>query len=221
MKNINTTLLKKSALFTGISEKDIESILPCLDAEFKSFKRGQIIFMEGDEINKLGIVISGKLHITKDDYLGNRNIISTVTPVQIFGEAFVCARVKTIPSGVEAAEDSIILMINTSKIYSPCASVCSSHRMLIKNLLFILSEKNIMLNRKIEILSKRTTREKLMAYLLDEAAKAGSSEFTIPYNRQQLADFLSVERSAMSAEISKLRSQGKIEANKSYFRIIE
>ncbi len=216
MENI-LDLLKKVSLFRDIETADIKSLLTCLSAKTGYFKAKEAIFLAGDKVEFVGIVLSGQVQIVKEDFYGNKNIVASVETGQLFGEAFACADIKTMPVSVFAVEDCEIMLIDFKKIITTCPHTCSFHSKLIYNMLRIVANKNIMLSRKIEFISKRTTKEKLLAYLSSEAKKAGSNSFTIPYNRQELADFLSVDRSAMSAELCKLRDNGILEFDKNNF----
>ena len=212
--------LIRSALFCGLTEAEIAAILPCLRARRLRFSRNQAVFREGDRAGEIGIVLSGAVRIEKTDYYGNRNVLSSVGPAGLFAEAFACAGAATLPVDVIAAEDCEIMLFDCGRIGAPCQNACDFHNRLIRNLLRILAEKNLLLNRKIEITAPRPTREKLHAYLQAEARRAGSDTFEIPSDRQALADYLGVERSAMSAEIGKLRREGLHETERRRFRLL-
>ncbi len=216
MENI-LDLLKKVSLFRDIETAEIKSLLTCLSAKTEYFKAKEAIFLAGDKAKFVGIVLSGQVQIVKEDFYGNKNIVASVETGQLFGEAFACADIKTMPVSVFAVEDCEIMLIDYKKIITTCPHNCSFHSKLIYNMLRIVANKNIMLSQKIEFISKRTTKEKLLAYLSSEAKKAGCKSFTIPYNRQELADYLSVDRSAMSAELCKLRDNGFLEFDKNKF----
>ena len=156
----------------------------------------------------------------KHDFYGNRNIVASVHQGQLFGEAFACGDIKILPVSAFATEDSIIMLINYRKILTICSNCCQFHNKLIYNMLRIVANKNIFLTQKIEFLSKRTTKEKVLGYLAQEAKKAGSGSFSIPFNRQELADFLFVDRSALSNELSKLRKEGILEFHKNNFTLL-
>ncbi len=211
--------LQSCPLFAGVASDELNAVLGCLQARVIRVKRGQIVFQEGEPADQVGIVLSGWVQIVRDDYFGNRSIIGRAEPGQLFGEAFACAGTQMQVS-VLAAEDGEIMLANCRKVLTLCKNSCSFHNTIIYNLLQIVARKNLMLSRKLEILSQRSTREKLMQYLLEEAGSAGSSEFTIPYDRQGLADFLGVERSALSAEISKMRAAQLIECRKNWFKLL-
>lgn len=219
MKKYNKILLK-SPLFADINETDLAEMLNCLGAKIKNYTRNQSIFLEGEPATSIGIVLSGEVQIIKEDYYGNRSIVALIEPAQIFAEAFACAHIKMLPVSVLSVCDSEVMLIDCERIMTTCASSCGFHNQLIHNLLRVVAMNNILLNRKIELISKRTTKEKIMTYLMSEAKRAGSNFFTIPYNRQELADYLGVERSAMSAELGKLRDEGLIEFQKSHFKMI-
>ncbi|MGI6279770.1 MAG: Crp/Fnr family transcriptional regulator [Acutalibacteraceae bacterium] len=213
-------VLRKCALFANITVSDLIPMLECLDAKEHSYQKGNIIFAEGDSARYLGIVLSGKIQIVRVDYYGNRSILTTVSPSQLFAESFACAKVQSLPVDIVAAEDTTVLLIDALRITKPCGHACSYHHMMIFNLLNIVARKNLLFHQKIEITSKRTTREKLMTYLHIEAKKNNSNTFVIPYDRQELADYLGVERSGLSAEIGKLCKEGVLICKKSQFTIL-
>lgn len=216
MKNY-LPILKSTDLFQNIGDSELTSLLSCLSARVKTFEKKQFIFSEGDKVEAMGIVLSGQVQVIKEDFYGNKNIVSVFEPGDLFAETFVCSDIKTLPVSVICSADSEIMFIDFKKLITTCGNSCAFHHRLILNMLRILANKNILLNQKMEFTSKRTTREKLLAYLSAEAKKAKSASFDIPMNRQELADYLSVERSAMSAELSKLRDEGVLEFHKNHF----
>ena len=213
-------VLEQCSLFSGIRPEDLPGMLACLGAKVSAVKKHQVIFQEGDPAVYVGIVLSGAAQIVREDYYGNRSIVARVGPAELFGESFACARVQALPVSVVAAEDGQIMLIDCQRITAGCTNACSFHNQMIFNLLQVVAAKNLVFHQKIEITSKRTTREKLMAYLLNQAKLHGSNTFSIPYDRQALADYLGVERSAMSAEISKLRRDGIIHCERSRFTLL-
>lgn len=213
-------VLERCPLFDGIAPEHKTAMLGCLGARVIACEKNEAIFMEGDPAFQVGVVLSGSAQIIKEDFYGNRSIVTSVMPSQLFGESFACADIESMPVSVIAAEKSEIMLIDCRKITVTCSSACSFHSRMILNLLRVVAAKNLVFNQKLEIVSKRTTRDKLMAYLLDQAKQHGSAEFTIPFDRQALADYLGVERSALSAEISKMRAEGIFENTKSTFRLL-
>ena len=212
-------VLKKCALFINISDEDLISLLNCLNAKVLKFTKNETIFFEGASLDDIGIVLSGSVQILRNDYDGNRSIINSIGPSQLFGESFAFAKTPAIPISVIAAEDTEILIINADRITKTCCNSCEFHNTIVINLLRSMALKNIFFYQKSEITSKRTTKEKLMAYLIQQSKINNSKSFTIPFNRQELADFLEVDRSGLSAQISKLKSDGVIECHKNNFKI--
>lgn len=188
-------------LFQNILPEDIPVMLKRLHAYTKSYQKEEYIRHAGDPADFIGIVESGSIHVLQDDYYGNRNITASISEGSLFGEAFVCAGIPHLPVDIVAAEDCTIIFLKGKKLLNTCDNGCRFHHTLIRNLLGIVAQNNMYLNQKIKYTSRKTTREKLMAYLTDQAKMKGSNDFTISFNRQELADYLGVERSAMSAEL--------------------
>ena len=214
-------ILEKCSLFNDISEDDIDNILKCLSFKDKFYKKNDFIFFEDNKANYAGIVISGSVCVIKEDFWGNRSILAKLEEGDLFGETYALSDVEKLPISVVAMQDCEVILIDCKKILSGCSNSCSFHTKLINNLIRILANKNIALNQKIHHIIKRTTREKLISYLSEQAERVKSNVFTIPFNRQELADYLSVERSAMSNELCKLRDEGIIEFNKNEFKLKE
>lgn len=213
-------VLQKSPLFSEIGETDLLSLLDCLGGTVRDYPKGSTVFCEGDRPTYLGVVLSGEVRITRTDYYGNRSIVAAVVAPQVFGETFACAEVEALPVDVTAASDCSVLMIDVNRVLNPCCNGCGFHNRIIYNLMRQTAAKNLIFHRKLEITSKRTTRDKLMTYLLMTAKEKGSNSFTVPYDRQELADYLEVDRSGLSAEISKLRREGVLTAEKNRFTLL-
>ena len=213
-------ILKNTQLFFGTSDEDIEAMLGCLQAKLCTYEKGEYVLREGERIERLMMLVKGELHIQRDDYWGNRSIISMVGVGEMFGEAYAAPESGPLMNDVLAVEDSAVIFLDIGKLLTVCPNGCKFHAMAVKNLFFAISEKNRKLVRKLGYMSQRTTREKLIAYLSEEAKRHNSGSFSIPFNRQQLADFLSVDRSAMSNELCRLRNEGLIEFEKNRFRLL-
>lgn len=216
-----TAVLRKCPLFRDISDEELVPMLGCLGASIDEYHKNEAIFSEGDTARTLGIILSGTVQIEQVDYYGNRNIVASIGEGQVFGETFACARVEAMPVDVIARSDCEVMLVDVGRITKSCANACSFHSTVIYNLMQIVADKNLMLHRKIEITSKRSTREKLMTYLFYESKRAGSASFEVPYDRQALADYLDVDRSGLSAEISKLRREGVLESDKNRFTLLD
>ena len=213
-------VLKKCGLFEEIEEENLTAMLDCLGAKVFSVKKDMTIFQEGTPAKYIGLILSGAVQMVQDDFYGNRSIVTSIGENGLFGESFACAGITSLPVSFIASKDCEIMLIDCKRITNTCCNGCSFHKQVIFNLLHLVARKNLDFHQKIEITSKRSTKEKLMTYLLSVAKQTGSSSFTIPYDRQALADYLGVERSAMSAEIGKLRKEGIIECQKSHFTIL-
>jgi CRP/FNR family transcriptional regulator, dissimilatory nitrate respiration regulator len=214
-------VLQTIDLFRGLSGEDILALLACLGAQAWSCDKGQMVFASGESTSRFGIVLTGQVQVVQDDYYGNRSILSQMGPGQLFAESFACAEIRPLPVSVIATLESELLFIDCRRLAAPCARACGFHSQLIKNMLTIVSQKNIALTQKIQLTARRTTRAKLLAYLALEAKKAGSQSFAIPFNRQELADYLAVERSAMSAELARLREDGLLRYHKNQFELLQ
>lgn len=212
-------ILKKVKLFDGLSGTDIKKALDCLDGKSVKYRKGAVIIAANDPVSDIGIVLNGSVEIMKEDYNGSRSIISRFYPSSIFGEALACAGIKKSPVTALAASNCDILFISFSKITGICGKICGFHSEIIGNMLKILAQKNIFLNNKIEHLSKRTMRDKLLSYLKEESRKNNLKEFSVPFNRNELADYLFIDRSAMSRELGRMRDDGLIEFNKNRFKL--
>ena len=214
-------VLRKCPLFDNIKNENLATMLGCLCAKVAAYSKKETIVAEGTPAKYIGLVLSGTAQIERTDYYGNRSIVTNIGPSELFGESFACAGAEKMPVNVIASENTEIMLIDCSKIISSCSNTCTFHSQMIYNLLKIVATKNIILNQKAEITAKRTTREKLMTYLLSQAKKSETNCFTIPYDRQELADYLNVDRSGLSSEISKLRDEGIIESRRSWFKLLQ
>lgn len=213
-------ILSKCPLFAGITLPEMQEILSCLDGKITGIAKGDPVFLEGTPARFVGVVLSGAVQIVRDDYYGKRSVLTVVSPGGLFAEAFVCAGLETLPVSAIALQPSDVLLLDCRQILSGCSNACPFHSRLVYNLLQGIAQKNLMLTRKIRYMSQKTTKEKLMEFLLDQAKQHESPEFVIPYDRQALADYLGVERSAMSAELSKLKKAGLIESRGARFRVL-
>lgn len=213
-------VLKKTKLFAGVGDDEINSMLSCLGARLCTYKKGEYVFRQGEHISDISVLVEGNLHIQKDDYWGNRTILGQIAVGEMFGEAYVSPENSTLLNDVVATLDSAVIFFDVKRIITTCPSACRFHSIVVQNMFFAISEKNRKLVQKLGHMSKRTTREKLISYLSEEAKKQNSAIFTIPFNRQQLADFLSVDRSAMSNELCKMRDEGLIEFEKNCFKLL-
>jgi CRP-like cAMP-binding protein len=208
-------------LFAGISPADAERLLDCLEGLSRKYKKNSFVFMAGDKALFLGLVLRGSLLIINYDFWGNRRIIERIDQNRLFGAAFAFAKTEELPVSVIAAEASEVLLIPVKKIVFSCPRACSFHSVFISNILLNLAQNNIKLIETMEHITCPTTREKLLSYLSSQAQKNKSEDFDIPFNRQELADYLSVERSAMSAELGRMRDGGILSFKKNHFTLLK
>ena len=212
-------VLRRTKLFAGVGEEDVGSMLSCLAASLHRYKKGEFVLREGERLHDILVLAEGGLYIQRDDYWGNRSILGYIGVGEIFGEAYVAPESSTLLNDVIAVEDSAVFFFDVKRVITTCSPACRFHSMVVQNLFFAISEKNRSLVQKLDYLSRRTTREKLISYLSEEAKKQNSATITIPFNRQQLADYLSVDRSAMSNELCKMRNEGLLEFEKNRFKL--
>ena len=210
---------KRSALFDGIGIESLSALFACLGVKRRRLEKGDALMRTGERADKIGILLSGSLSVSAYDLDGRRTIIKRIGPGEIVAAARALSGADAMSVDVEADEDSDVLLVKTDRILSPCESSCSFHARLVRNIMRTLAVKTLELNRKIEILSHRSTQDRLMSYLRSVAQQKGTDEFDVPFDRQQLADYLCVERSALSAEISRLSKLGLITSRKNHFAI--
>lgn len=206
-----------SPLFSGISENELTAMLSCLDTRKKDFPKEAFVLRNGDTVEAIGLVLSGSVLIVQDDIWGNRNILSKAGPGKTFATAFACAPGSKLNVDVITETPVTIMFLNVNRILNVCPSACTHHNRIIRNILGELAEKNLRFSEKLEHMGQRTTRTKVMSYLSAEAQRLGTYEFDIPFSRQQLADYLGIERSGLSSELSKMCRDGLIDFHKSHF----
>ena len=209
--------MKKSVLFWDIKEEDLERVISCFDVKLSRYDRDEFVIHQGERAKGVGLVVSGQLHIIREDFLGNREILTEVGAGDIFDEVYAELADEYQSIAVVAVQPTEAAFFSIDKMLTTCSSNCTFHNIIIKNMLRVMAQKNLMLTRKMAHLSRKSIREKLVSYLSDESSRQGKREIKIPFNRQQLADYLSVERSALSRELSKMKEEGLIEFYKNQF----
>jgi len=218
MENFNNyfNILKTVPIFDSISGAEMGSMLNCLGARIKSLPKNGAFLLAGEKPVYIGIVLTGQLHIVREDYEGNRIMIASAAPGGIFAEALCCADIEESPVSVLAAEDSSVMLLRFENILRVCPSACPFHRKLLENMLRLVSNKNLYLQGRMEIVSIKSVRWKVLRYLESFAQKRGR-EIVIPFNREELAGYLCVERSALSHELMKMKRDGLIDYRKNAF----
>jgi len=215
------SVLKKCALFRGVDETVYPHLLDCMNANVKHYNEEEYLFLAGDEINQVGIILSGKTQIQKENLAGNKHIIAILEPSHLFAEGIVCTASRLSPVTVQAMEASAVLQIPYERIIKVCGNSCVYHLGLIQNMMMVLGEKNVNLNWKLELLTLKGMREKLASYLINASVSNGSKMFQIPLNRTELADFLNVSRTSMCRELSRMKDEGLIDLYGRSFKILD
>ena len=216
---MKVTLLANTALFRGASPQEAEAMLNCLGAAERGYTKGEQIYHSGDYVTDLGMVLSGSVLIQTDDLWGNTTVLDRIGPGQIFAETYACVPGEPLMVDVVAAEGTQVLFLNEERVLRVCSHTCAHHSKLIRNLLLLSAQKNLNLSRKIFYTSSKTIRGRLLSYLSYQARRNGTPSFTITFNRQQLADYLNVERSALSNELSKMQRDGLLVVEKNHFTL--
>jgi len=212
-------VLESVSLFRDINPVELEAMLNCISAEMKSVGKGSIILLAGDAPRQVGVVLCGQLHVIREDHDGNRSLIAVLAPGDVFAEALCCAGVSESPVTVMADLDSTVVLMNFERIMHICSSTCSFHRDLIKNMLKLIAAKNLQMQSHMEILSLKSIRARVMRYI-ESLERNQGREVVIPLNREELANYLCVERSALSHELMRMKKDGLIEYKKNRFTLI-
>ena len=210
-------VIRSSSLFSGISETELTAMLSCLETREERFPKDTFLLRTGDTAESIGLVLSGSVLVVQEDIWGNRNILSKAGPGQTFAAAYACVPGSLLNVSVLAETPVTAMFLNVKRVLNVCPSACEYHSRIIRNLLGELAEKNLRFGEKLTHMGQRTTRAKLMSYFSAEAQRLGTYEFDIPFSRQQLADYLAVERSGLSLELGKMRSEGLLDFHKSHF----
>ena len=212
-------ILRNSPFFQGMTEEEILSVLHCVSATVQHKQKDEYILRVGDSTESMGLVLSGSVLVLQEDLWGHRNIIHRIGPGEYFAEPFAATAGSVLNVSVVADEDSQIMLLNMGRFLKTCPHACAHHSRMVRNLVSVMAKRVLDLNEKLTHMAKRSTREKLLSYLSAESMRQGKLAFTIPYDRQQLADYLSVERAAMSVELGKLQKEGLLKTNRNYFEL--
>ncbi len=210
--------IKKAPLFKDVSDENIVKFLGCSKGKVKTYKKNEIIFLSGNVSENMGLMIEGTAHVVSEDFWGNKTIVGELHQREIFGEVFAIQQIP-LENTVIAKSTVTILLINTMLILNPCKEGYEFHDTIVKNLILILARKTMNMNRKLEHITKRTMKDKILSYLSSVSEKEKKKTFEIPYNRTELSEFLCVDRAALSKELSKLQKEGFIDYKKNTFTL--
>lgn len=208
-------------LFEGINKDDMHSMLNCLSAYVKEYKKEQYIFYHEDEVDSIGLILKGKVQMVREDLWGNKTLLISMKTGELFGETFACNVNQNATVSFQASSDAVIIFIPFSRVMHSCSMACKFHHRLIENMVSIIATKNVSLMNKVDIISKKTLKEKICTYLLQEAGKQNSPYFEIPLGRIQLAEYLCADRSALTRELNAMKDEGLIDFDRNSFHILK
>ncbi len=219
LRESQRAVLQSARLFTAIGETDLDSLLACLGARLVQAERDSFLLRAGDSVHSLGLVLSGALHVSKENTEGERVLIAALSPGDCFAEALCCAGIAESPVSVVAAADSAVLLLDFQRLLHNCPRTCAFHTKLIENMLGMLAQKNLSLQGRMEVLGHKTLRRRILHYLQPLSAHPGSNVY-IPFNREELAEYLCVDRSALSHELGRMKQDGLLDYHKNCFRLL-
>jgi len=216
-----TSVLSKVPLFTNISEGELNGMLNCFRSTVKSYHKEGLIANEGEPYTGIGVILSGSVIVSKVNEQGERVVLSKFNKGQMFGEMIAFSGKDKWPATVSALEETEVISVDPGLIVNTCGNACGSHRQLILNMLTLVSNKALMLNNKVEYLSKKSMRGKLAKYILEQYKGKETKNFDVDMNRNELADFLNVSRPSMSRELGRMKEEGLVDFHKQTFRVLD
>lgn len=212
--------IKKSGIFQGISKDDLKCLISCIGIQIRKYKKGEFISIESDEVKWINVVISGTVYMIKEDIWGNETLLAVIKDSQIFGETFASSENPVSSVTFCAARETDVLLIPFHRIMHTCTTACVFHHRVIENMVLLISEKNKLLMEKLEIISQKSLRKKLLLFLSIQSRVQGCREFTVDMGRSELANYLCVDRSALSRELSAMKHDGIIDYRKNSFKLL-
>lgn len=221
LKKEQLELLYNLPLFKGMTEEDIKLALGCVGAFQKAYEKEEFIILEEDEVQCVGCVLSGRIHMIREDLWGSQSVLLTIGEKELFGESFACGSQLAASASFVAKEKTKVLFLPFNRVMHTCPHACAHHHNLVVNMVTLIAEKNVAFISKIDIMSRKTLREKIAAYLLTQSGYCHSKYFTIPFGRVQLAEYLGADRSALTRELNHMKEEGLIDFEKNTFRILK
>lgn len=216
-----TEQLKSFSLFEGMVQENIQSVLHCIGYTVRTYNKGEFISLTSEQVKWVGIPLTGSVQVLKEDLWGDRVILASISQGQVFGETFACSRDTVSTVSFLSAETSQILFLPFHQLLTSCGRSCAFHHRLIENMVTLIAEKNFQLMEKIEIISKKSLRAKILTYLGQEARQNGSLRFEAPFGRVALAEYLGADRSALTRELHSMKADGLIEFHKNTFTLLQ
>ena len=217
--DVQGALFQNFPLFRDIEAENIPAMLGCLGYRVEQYKKGSFISMEGDHLQNIGVILEGQVDMIKEDYWGNKTILMRMQNPSIFGETFICGTTTIATVSFLASADTTVLFLPFKRVMHTCSNACAFHHRLIENMVQLIADKNLELMRKTEVVTKKTLREKILAYLSQQAQQAGSEYFEIPLGRVELAEYLCADRSALTRELNAMKAEGLLDFDRNMFRL--
>ena len=208
-------------LFSGVEQENLPAMLQCLGYRAERYAKGTFISMEGEHLQNIGVVIRGSVDMIKEDFWGNKTILMRMQQGMIFGESFICGSSAMATVSFRAPEEAVVLFLPFRRVMHTCTNACAFHHRLIENMVQLIADKNLELMRKVEVVTKRTLREKILAYLSQQAQLQGGDYFEIPLGRMELAEYLCVDRSALTRELTNMKNEGILDYDRNVFRLLQ
>ena len=213
-------MLSHLSLFSGIHTDNLQAMLQCIGGRFQTLHKGEFPILARDEVPYVGIILKGRIHIIHEDAWGDTAILSAMGPGELFGETFACGANLHSSATFQAVRETRILALPFRKVIHTCQNSCPFHYQLIENMLRMVSDKNARLMEKLEIVSKKTLRRKILTYLSFQAECQESRTFELPLSRTQLADYLCADRTAVARELARMKQEGRIDFEKNTFTLL-
>ena len=207
-------------LFHGIEQDNLPVMLGCLGYRMETYKKGEFISMEGEHLENIGLVVKGSVDMIKEDFWGNKTILMRMRQGSVFGETFICGSASLATVSFCAASDTEVLFLPFKRVMHTCTNACAFHHRLVENMVQLIADKNLELMRKVEVVTKKTLREKILAYLSQQAQLEGGSYFEIPLGRIELAEYLCADRSSLTRELNAMKEEGILDYDRNMFRLL-
>ncbi len=207
-------------LFHGIEQDNLPVMLGCLGYRMETYKKGEFISMEGEHLENIGLVVKGSVDMIKEDFWGNKTILMRMRQGSVFGETFICGSASLATVSFCAASDTEVLFLPFKRVMHTCTNACAFHHRLVENMVQLIADKNLELMRKVEVVTKKTLREKILAYLSQQAQLEGGSYFEIPLGRIELAEYVCADRSALTRELNAMKEEGLLDYDRNMFRLL-
>ena len=207
-------------LFQGIEQNNLPVMLGCLGYRMERYKKGDFISMEGEHLENIGLVVKGSVDMIKEDFWGNKTILMRMRQGSVFGETFICGTETLATVSFCAVSDTEVLFLPFRRVMHSCTNACAFHHKLIENMVQLIADKNLELMRKVEVVTKKTLREKILAYLSQQAQLEGGSYFEIPLGRIELAEYLCADRSSLTRELNAMKEEGILDYDRNMFRLL-